>query len=112
MNYYQSNITKKIMTESFLKAIDYVYGEGRMHDLIEDGTISLILHPTVEECIYYGSYNVAVLRYKEVYEVSWDEASAAVKKLRRKMQRAGRVNKCEVDEETCKAVEEVEDEEE
>lgn len=111
MNYYQSSITKKIMTENYLKVIDQVYGEGRMNDLINDGIVSEVPHPTVEECIYYGSNSVAVIRYKEVYGVTWDEANKAVRKLRKKMQRADHRNVAEAEYELVGEYEETDEEE-
>ena len=106
MNYYQSSITKKIMAENFLKAIDQIYGEGRLMSLIEEGTLVQIKAPTVEECIYYGSNNVAILRYQELHETDWNESSKAVKKLRKKMFSVELSNKVEEDNNEIDVVEE------
>lgn len=78
MNYYRSKLTGKIFTESFLQTFGDVAKDDRGMHIIVD-VVEPIESPSVIDCIRHNSWNVAVLRYRELHpESSWDEACKAV----------------------------------
>lgn len=79
MQYYLATKTDKIVSHNFTKSVEYIYGKGTVENLVEEGILTPIDAPSIEDCILYGSGSVAVVRYMEQNPgVTWSDASHAI----------------------------------
>lgn len=93
MTYYRSKFTNRIIASNFARCLDYVYGRNTIEDMIEDGDLIVEEAPSVEDCIKNGGGSVAVVRYMELNpDVSWNDASQEIRRLKKELDAQKRYN--------------------
>ena len=78
MQYYRSNATGKILSESSLKVLKDVFGGDPIPSMVSDGLLVNVENPSVVECIRSGNLVVAFTRYRELHDCSMEDAKKAV----------------------------------
>ena len=93
--FYRSTVTGKIFFARSLEILNSIYGPGTMNEAIREGILQEIPEPSVVECLRYGTYAMAAMRYKELHPECSDlkDARKAVRQIRRDMERIRYKNK-------------------
>lgn len=87
--YYRSTDTGKIFTESQVAIASDVCGKETIETALKEGRLEKVEVPDFIDCIKYGTYVSAVLRYREIHpgcgiKESY-EAVTKIKKDRRRL---------------------------
>lgn len=90
MQYYRSKVSGKYFTENFLNLFDPrndISEDASPHKVLVD-VMEPVESPSVIDCLRGNSWNVAVLRYRELHpDCSWDEACKAVTEIKKDFNR-------------------------
>lgn len=93
MQYYKSNTTGRIFTQNDMNLLNDIYGETGVNKLIESGSLEKIEPPSVIDCLKKSRFHIAVARYQEINNVDLNEATAQVREIQKKLNKAKKAKK-------------------
>lgn len=93
MQYYKSNTTGRILTQTDINLLSEVYGEAGVENLIESGSIEKIEPPSVIDCLKKSRFSVAAMRYREINGTDSAETIAQVREIQKKLNKAKKAKK-------------------
>lgn len=93
MQYYKSNSTGRIFTQNDINILDEIYGEDTVWNAIGTGPIEKIEPPSVIDCLKKSRFHIAVIRYREINNVDLNEATAQVREIQKKLNKAKKAKK-------------------
>lgn len=93
MQYYKSNITGRIFTQNDVNALNDIYGEVGVKNLIESGSIEKIEPPSVIDCLKKSRFHIAVIRYREINNVDLNEATTQAREIQKKLNKSKKTKK-------------------
>lgn len=86
--WYRSIITMKLVSNTYFRTLDLIYGENAAESLIATGILIPVKSPTVVDILRdNGSEIGAVMRYREIHGCTLSEAREGVKILKEDMAR-------------------------
>lgn len=86
--WYRSIITRKLVSSTYFKTIDLIYGKNSAESLIKSGILIPVKDPSVIDILRdNGSEVGAIVRYREIHGCTLSEARDGVKVLKGDMAR-------------------------
>lgn len=87
MNYYKSNSTDNIFTETQIKIVNDIYGEDEFKDSLNCGLFEKVENPSVVDFLNCRNFAGAVARYRDIHNVGLKEATNSVRSMRSFMEK-------------------------
>ena len=92
--WYRSSFTKKIVSSTYFRTLNLVYGDGTTDRLISAGVLIPVKNPSVIDILRdNGSQVGAIMRYREIHECTLSEARDGVNMLKEDMARISQMHK-------------------